>query len=321
LRLLTWSVSLQSETGRRDEFYLKEMYLPASAAQKPAAEQDLIDVVFVHGLNGNLRTTWKQEGTKEPWFTKREFLSPLEDELRILSFGYNADPLNNEATGRVADHANDLLRNLVQKRMDAPDRPIIFIAHSLGGLVVKRAVLLSAGQPDWVPIKNATQGIVFLGTPHQGSDKANDLAVLQKIVNVAKGQLSFHKGISDELRPYSTAVEDLSREFTYHVYGSMELLCCYEAHKQKVHALSKEVVRDPLSALLIGSVACWLCRLLVLSQLTCIDCAQIVRGAAWRTASEAGMHAHRIAQVCIAFTATLRVVLGRDQADRAQCAK
>lgn len=71
-------------------------------------------------MGGNLKTTWKQEKTAEPWFTKPEFLHPLEDSVRVLSFGYNAYPLRDGAIGRIADHANDLLRNIIHHRYNCP---------------------------------------------------------------------------------------------------------------------------------------------------------------------------------------------------------
>lgn len=74
----------------------------------------------MHGLGGNLRTTWKKEGTTEPWFTKPEFLGRLEDSVRVLSFGYNAHRFGDVANTRIIHHANDLLRNLVLKRLDHP---------------------------------------------------------------------------------------------------------------------------------------------------------------------------------------------------------
>ncbi|KAH7241103.1 uncharacterized protein BKA55DRAFT_693342 [Fusarium redolens] len=115
------------------EYILKEMYVPSLNDNSFADQKDLVDLVFVHGLGGNLRTTWKQEGTTEPWFTKPEFLGRLKDSVRVLSFGYNAHRFGDVANTRIIHHANDLLRNLVLKRLDHPDRPLIFIAHSLGG--------------------------------------------------------------------------------------------------------------------------------------------------------------------------------------------
>lgn len=57
---------------------------------------------------------------------------------------------------------------------------LIFVAHSLGGLVVKQALLLASVSlhDRHRKILDATSGIVFFGTPHRGS--SNDIArVLQ----------------------------------------------------------------------------------------------------------------------------------------------
>lgn len=43
----------------------------------------------------------------------------------------------------IEDHAGNLLDRLDMKRLDHPDRPILFIAHSLGGIVVKKVRLSS----------------------------------------------------------------------------------------------------------------------------------------------------------------------------------
>src|SRR5437667_5348153 len=54
---------------------------------------------------------------------------------------------------------------------DASSRPLIFVTHSLGGLVCKEAILLSRNNPEFHlrGIFDYTKGIVFMGTPHKGS--------------------------------------------------------------------------------------------------------------------------------------------------------
>ena len=56
-----------------------------------------------------------------------------------MTFGYNADAAFGNITADIVDHAKDLLGSLIDKREeeDEKGRPIIFIAHSLGGIVVK----------------------------------------------------------------------------------------------------------------------------------------------------------------------------------------
>ena len=57
-----------------------------------------------------------------------------------MSFGYNANSALTNSIATIEDVAGTLLALLMSKRRseDAKKRPIIFIAHSLGGVVVKQ---------------------------------------------------------------------------------------------------------------------------------------------------------------------------------------
>jgi len=57
-----------------------------------------------------------------------------------MTFRYNANAAFGNTTADIVDHAKDLLSTLIDKREEADEdqRPIIFIAHSLGGIVVKQ---------------------------------------------------------------------------------------------------------------------------------------------------------------------------------------
>ncbi len=68
----------------------------------------------------------------------------------------------------------------------ATERPIIFVAHSLGGLVVKRCLIYCksvthAHTERLRSIYVSTYAILFLGTPHNGSDLAKWGTLLQSI--------------------------------------------------------------------------------------------------------------------------------------------
>jgi hypothetical protein len=58
-----------------------------------------------------------------------------------MTFSYNTDAAFGQSTAEVVNRAKSLLASLVDKR-EEPEvqitRPLIFIAHSLGGIVVKQ---------------------------------------------------------------------------------------------------------------------------------------------------------------------------------------
>lgn len=131
-----------------------------------------VDVVIVHGLNGHPITSWSNPVTKAFW--PKDFL-PLDiPEARVMTYGYNADAAFGNTTADIVDHAKDLLGSLVDKREEEDEqrRPIVFIAHSLGGIVVKQALLSARIESQYSSINENTAGIIFFGTPHRGSDKA-----------------------------------------------------------------------------------------------------------------------------------------------------
>lgn len=50
-------------------------------------------------------------------------------------------------------------------------RPIVFLGHSMGGLLVKQALINAHNNPKHIPVKDATVGIAFFATPHHGGDR------------------------------------------------------------------------------------------------------------------------------------------------------
>lgn len=81
---------------------------------------------------------------------------------------------------------NSLLTRILFQMKNCTERPIIFVCHSLGGLVVKRALIYSRSltneKVEYLrSIYVSTYGILFLGTPHNGSEVAKWGLLLQNI--------------------------------------------------------------------------------------------------------------------------------------------
>ncbi len=69
------------------------------------------------------------------------------------------------------DKANELVEAIRIERDEAQSRPIIFLCHSMGGLLVKQALVNAHNNPRYTTIKTATSGLAFFATPHDGGDR------------------------------------------------------------------------------------------------------------------------------------------------------
>ncbi|UPK91249.1 hypothetical protein LCI18_002184 [Fusarium solani-melongenae] len=126
------------------------------------------DIVFVHGLTGNSDSTWRHENAELPW--PEELLARDISDCKILKYDYKISAVGHLDKNTLRDLAADLLSELVNwRRENESERPIIFVAHSLGGLLVKRILPESQSRDPPYNIGALTRGVIFLGTPHCAS--------------------------------------------------------------------------------------------------------------------------------------------------------
>jgi pimeloyl-ACP methyl ester carboxylesterase len=132
----------------------------------------LADVVFVHGLDGHAFTTWCHDDRRRhdswPYWLAGEFR-----DVGVWSLGYAAHKSHWEgqalALPIIARAVVDALKDVVGAR------PLILVVHSLGGLVVKRAMKDAgdferfSGYEDHRALREALRAIVFLASPHNGA--------------------------------------------------------------------------------------------------------------------------------------------------------
>ncbi|KFY33768.1 hypothetical protein V494_07314 [Pseudogymnoascus sp. VKM F-4513 (FW-928)] len=148
-----------------------------------------VDIVFLHGLTGHRENTWTATGDKEPW--PKALLPKDLPTARIIMYGYDADVVNlTRVAGQntVREHATNLINELAANRMNAVGRPIIFVVHSLGGIVCQDALLVcnNPHEDAQTDILSSTCGVAFLGTPHAGSGMKSFATALANIVSLVK---------------------------------------------------------------------------------------------------------------------------------------
>ncbi|PQE09827.1 hypothetical protein CJF30_00010308 [Rutstroemia sp. NJR-2017a BBW] len=91
-----------------------------------------------------------------------------------MSYGYDSAFVLSNSVADIDASAMALNNRLDGERQSgAAKRPLIFVAHSLGGIIVKRALILTNERSDhWQNIRDSAAGIVFFAVPHRGADIA-----------------------------------------------------------------------------------------------------------------------------------------------------
>jgi hypothetical protein len=110
------------------------------------------------------------------------------------------------SSNRLEDHGKSLANALLDHRGRIGQRPIIFIAHSLGSLVCEQALNLCDKREGLRSILANTLGIIFMGTPHGGSH----LAEWGFSVNIFRGT---NRAILGNLQPGSSDLQSAEEDF------------------------------------------------------------------------------------------------------------
>ena len=151
-----------------------------------------VDICFIHGLTGNRDSTWTAKGQAEPW---PKTLLPAElpnMKARVFTYGYDAYIVRwgRPSVNQLTDHAMNFLQTVTvdREKKNASNRPLVVVAHSLGGLLIKQAILKSKNSPEkhLQNMYNMVKGIIFMGTPHTGSWMADWGKIPADILGILK---------------------------------------------------------------------------------------------------------------------------------------
>ncbi|XP_063773722.1 protein SERAC1 isoform X2 [Pseudophryne corroboree] len=180
------------------------------------------DVLFIHGLLGAAFKTWRQQDRDQPLddsaaqeddYTEcwpKDWLAADCPTLRIISVEYDTHlsdwkakcPADNHRKS-MAYRSTELLNKL--KTAGVGERPIIWVSHSMGGLLVKKMLVNASRDQDMQDLVKNTRGIAFYSVPHRGSRLAE--------YSVNARLLLFPSIEVKELSKDSPALKELNEEF------------------------------------------------------------------------------------------------------------
>ncbi|KAK3293858.1 uncharacterized protein B0H64DRAFT_417972 [Chaetomium fimeti] len=176
----------QASSDIRSEFPDSRRYFARLFAKIGCGDGDADGSVAVDTCSEPPRRLASEDGPRDATSGNEDVYWPrdlLGDEghcrnARILTYGYDSKVTKGFSSTNQNDlfaHAKDLLYAL--QREKPARRPVIFVAHSLGGLLVKEALRRSESseEAEFKDIVKSTKGVIFLGTPHRGSPGMADL--------------------------------------------------------------------------------------------------------------------------------------------------
>ncbi|ORY72123.1 uncharacterized protein BCR38DRAFT_418973 [Pseudomassariella vexata] len=133
-----------------------------------------LDIVFIHGLAGEDFPTWQPENGRHLSDLLRGRLPQYRN---VIFFKYNPDIVfrRDVSEHHLENCANSLLERILKYLRRDKVVPIAIIAHDLGGIIAKEALMRARRSAKFRPIEICVQLLVFIGTPHRaGPDDYDD---------------------------------------------------------------------------------------------------------------------------------------------------
>ncbi|KAL6406794.1 Protein SERAC1 [Ilyonectria robusta] len=163
--------------GRYEYLTLDHGFFGISTLYAPPPEDRKVDVIAVSGLGGYAFGSFKEKGGDYMWLrdslpydlTLQDTNIPM---ARTMIYGYESKVSESTNMQNLEDLATAFHTSLLALASKPTMRPIIFVAHSLGGLIIKQTLisLSKSTVEDDINLLRAVRGIAFFGVPNDGMD-------------------------------------------------------------------------------------------------------------------------------------------------------
>ncbi|KAI9166340.1 Protein SERAC1 [Paramyrothecium foliicola] len=180
------------------------------------------DCIIISGLASHPFGSWQPKGEDKSFMWIRDSLTQGLPNTRFLLYGYNTSLVNSKSFQTIVDIARTLLAVLEASLWtDFSTKPFLFLAHSLGGVILKQAlVMLADGNDRERSMLGLVRGAIFFGTPSVGMPLSHLLRMVEDQPN---------KDLVEALSDKSPFLANLEVQFTgISFLEGIKLLWAYE---------------------------------------------------------------------------------------------
>lgn len=155
--------------------------------------------------------------------------------VRAVLYGYDSQLIDSNSFQSISDIAVSLIWNLKSGGWNlSSSRPIIFLAHSLGGIVLKEAIVQMAdsGNKGVAGILDNLLGAIMFGVPSLGMQQSHLMAMVEGQANEMLVQDLSRENGGNYVRQLNKAFNGLS------IVHTVKILWAYETKESPTIVVS-----------------------------------------------------------------------------------
>ena len=197
--------------------YAEYVFAPCRCVARLLSVAASCSCIAISGLASHPFGSWQPRGPDKSFMWVRDVLPKSLPGVRAIIYGYDSGLIGSKSFQTVSDIAQTLIFQLKSGGWNLPSshtsasKPIIFLAHSLGGLVLKHAVVHMADRESSVSnILQNLHGAIMFGVPSLGMEQSHLMAMVEGQPNETLVYDLSREGGTNYLRHLNTQFEGLS---------------------------------------------------------------------------------------------------------------
>jgi hypothetical protein len=184
--------------------------------------------IAVTGLGGHALGSWSSQDKQSNFMWLRDAVPRRFPQTRVITYGYDSQLLDSESFQTIRNISLALISKMSSVGFpDHSSKPIQFLAHSLGGIVVKQAIIQIANSPALErSLLPKIKKVIFFGVPNRGMRISHLLPMVKHRPN---------EQLVQSLREESPYLANLDEQFFgVSLTSEMDVVSVYETLKSQI---------------------------------------------------------------------------------------